>query len=178
MPCLRRDNESLDRIVHRSCVCCCCRSLQHSCSADGSLNGLLSRPSYPTTDWLKVKCWGHYRRVGIASPWEVERVELDDSAKVVYVWLEARSGTTFACPDCQTMQWAALLQHYGAPTPLVDWTYSDPRMTRNVRPEPTARPSVLPTQRTADHPSSPRRRAPSSQTSPPPTVLRRRARTT
>ena len=87
-----------------------------------------------------MKCWGHYRLVGIASPWEVERVELDDSAKVVYVWLEARSGTTFACPDSQTMQWAALLQHYGAPTPLVDWTYSDPRMTRNVRPEPYGTP--------------------------------------
>ena len=41
--------------------------------------------------------------LGIALPWEVDRVELDDGAKAVHVWLEARSGTTFACPECQTI---------------------------------------------------------------------------
>jgi len=41
--------------------------------------------------------------LGIAPPWEVTRVELDDHAKAVHVWLEARSGTTFACPECQTI---------------------------------------------------------------------------
>lgn len=41
--------------------------------------------------------------LGIAPPWEVTRVELDDTAKAVHVWLEARSGTTFACPECQTI---------------------------------------------------------------------------
>jgi hypothetical protein len=41
--------------------------------------------------------------LGIAAPWEVVRVELDDAAKAVHVWLEARSGTTFTCPECQTI---------------------------------------------------------------------------
>jgi len=41
--------------------------------------------------------------LGIAPPWEVTRVELDDTTKAVHVWLEARSGTTFACPECQTI---------------------------------------------------------------------------
>ena len=39
--------------------------------------------------------------LGIAAPWEVARVELDDHAKAVHVWLEERSGTTFTCPECQ-----------------------------------------------------------------------------
>jgi transposase len=41
--------------------------------------------------------------LGIAPPWEVARVELDDAAKAVHVWLEERSGTTFACPECATL---------------------------------------------------------------------------
>jgi transposase len=41
--------------------------------------------------------------LGIAPPWEVTRVELDDRANAVHAWLEARSGTTFACPECQTI---------------------------------------------------------------------------
>ena len=41
--------------------------------------------------------------LGIAAPWDVARVELDDAAKAVHVWLEARSGTPFACPECQTI---------------------------------------------------------------------------
>jgi transposase len=41
--------------------------------------------------------------LGIAPPWAVDRVELDDAAKAVHVWLKARSGTTFACPECQTI---------------------------------------------------------------------------
>jgi transposase len=38
--------------------------------------------------------------LGIAAPWDVLRVELDDAAKAVHVWLEERSETSFACPDC------------------------------------------------------------------------------
>lgn len=41
--------------------------------------------------------------LGIGAPWEVVRVELDDAAKAVHVWLEERAGTTFACPECQTI---------------------------------------------------------------------------
>jgi transposase len=41
--------------------------------------------------------------LGIASPWEVARVELDEAGKAVHVWLEARSGTTFTCPECQAI---------------------------------------------------------------------------
>jgi transposase len=41
--------------------------------------------------------------LGIAPPWEVDRVELDDEAKAVHVWLEARNGTAFTCPECQTI---------------------------------------------------------------------------
>jgi transposase len=41
--------------------------------------------------------------LGIAPPWDVTRVELDDTAKAVHVRLEERSGTTFACPECQTI---------------------------------------------------------------------------
>jgi hypothetical protein len=41
--------------------------------------------------------------LGIAAPWDVTRVELDDRAKVVYVWLEEQSGTPFVCPECQAI---------------------------------------------------------------------------
>jgi transposase len=41
--------------------------------------------------------------LGIAAPWDVVRVELDDRGKVVHVWLEERPGTAFACPECQTL---------------------------------------------------------------------------
>jgi transposase len=41
--------------------------------------------------------------LAIAPPWDVIRVELDDLAKAVHVWLEERAGTTFACPECQTI---------------------------------------------------------------------------
>jgi len=41
--------------------------------------------------------------LGIAPPWDVIRVELDDSAKAVHVWLEERAGTSFTCPECQTI---------------------------------------------------------------------------
>jgi transposase len=41
--------------------------------------------------------------LGIAPPWNVSRVELDDAAKAVHVWLEERAGTTFACPECHTI---------------------------------------------------------------------------
>ena len=36
--------------------------------------------------------------LGITPPWDVARVELDDAAKAVHVWLEERPGTTFGCP--------------------------------------------------------------------------------
>jgi transposase len=38
--------------------------------------------------------------LGIAPPWDVTRVELDDAAKVVHVWLEEQTGTSFTCPEC------------------------------------------------------------------------------
>ena len=41
--------------------------------------------------------------LGIAAPWEVGEVELDESARVVHVWLVEQSGTTFVCPECQTI---------------------------------------------------------------------------
>jgi len=41
--------------------------------------------------------------LGITPPWDVARVELDDAAKAVHVWLEERPGTTFGCPECQTV---------------------------------------------------------------------------
>ena len=41
--------------------------------------------------------------LGIAAPWEVTRVELDDRAKAVHVWLEEQSGASFVCPECQTV---------------------------------------------------------------------------
>src|SRR5581483_9234879 len=41
--------------------------------------------------------------LGIAAPWEVSRVELDDAAKAVHVWLEERPATSFTCPDCDAV---------------------------------------------------------------------------
>jgi transposase len=41
--------------------------------------------------------------LGITPPWDVVRVELDDTAKAVHVWLEERPGTAFPCPECQTV---------------------------------------------------------------------------
>src|SRR5689334_11674791 len=41
--------------------------------------------------------------LGIAAPWGVTRVELDDKAKAVHVWLEEQSGASFVCPECQTV---------------------------------------------------------------------------
>lgn len=41
--------------------------------------------------------------LGIAPPWDVTRVELDDAVKAVHVWLEERAGTSLRCPECQTV---------------------------------------------------------------------------
>lgn len=41
--------------------------------------------------------------LGITAPWDVARVELEDAATTVHVWLEERPGTPFACPECQTL---------------------------------------------------------------------------
>jgi transposase len=41
--------------------------------------------------------------LGIAPPWDVVRVELDDATKAVHVWLEEQPGTTFPCPECQSV---------------------------------------------------------------------------
>jgi transposase len=41
--------------------------------------------------------------LGIAAPWEVARVELDDAAKAVHVWLAEQGGTPFTCPECQAI---------------------------------------------------------------------------
>jgi hypothetical protein len=41
--------------------------------------------------------------LGKARPWPVERVELDDTAKAVHVWLAEHAGSTFTCPECQTI---------------------------------------------------------------------------
>ena len=38
--------------------------------------------------------------LGIAPPWQLSRVELDNAAKAVHVWLEERADTSFACPEC------------------------------------------------------------------------------
>ena len=38
--------------------------------------------------------------LGLAAPWEVERVELTESEQVVHVWVHARDGTAFGCPVC------------------------------------------------------------------------------
>jgi transposase len=40
---------------------------------------------------------------GVTRPWEVTRVELDDGAKAVHVWLAEHPGTPFVCPDCRTV---------------------------------------------------------------------------
>ena len=47
--------------------------------------------------------------LGIAAPWDVARVQLDDARKAVHVWLEERAGTTFACPECDAI--APLYDH-------------------------------------------------------------------
>lgn len=41
--------------------------------------------------------------LGVVRPWEVTRVELDDATKRVHVWLAECTGTTFTCPECQTI---------------------------------------------------------------------------
>jgi hypothetical protein len=41
--------------------------------------------------------------LGIAAPWDVVRVELDDAAKAVHVWPEARPETSFCCPESQAL---------------------------------------------------------------------------
>jgi transposase len=41
--------------------------------------------------------------LGITRPWVVVRVELDDAAKAVHVWLAEEAGNTFTCPECQTI---------------------------------------------------------------------------
>lgn len=41
--------------------------------------------------------------LGIGRPWDVVRVELDDAAKAVHVWLAEDPGTTLTCPECQTL---------------------------------------------------------------------------
>jgi len=41
--------------------------------------------------------------LGIGRPWDVVRVELDDAAKTVHVWLAEDAGTTFSCPECQAI---------------------------------------------------------------------------
>jgi transposase len=41
--------------------------------------------------------------LGIAPPWEVVRVELDDGVRAVHVWLDAGPETSFTCPECQTI---------------------------------------------------------------------------
>ena len=38
--------------------------------------------------------------LGLSEPWTVERVELREANQSVEVWVEARSGTTFTCPEC------------------------------------------------------------------------------
>jgi transposase len=38
--------------------------------------------------------------LGLEAPWEVERVELTTTEQVVHVWVQARDGTSFVCPEC------------------------------------------------------------------------------
>jgi len=40
--------------------------------------------------------------LGIAAPWDVVLVELDERAKVVDVWLEEPSARSFGCPECRS----------------------------------------------------------------------------
>lgn len=67
--------------------------------------------------------------LGIARPWEVERVELDDTAKAVHVWLAEQAGSTFTCPDCQTI--SPLYDHVER-----NWRHLD---TSSTRPDSTPR---------------------------------------
>ena len=41
--------------------------------------------------------------LGVTSPWAVSRVELDDAAKAVHVWLAEEPRTNFACPECDAV---------------------------------------------------------------------------
>jgi hypothetical protein len=45
--------------------------------------------------------------LGIAPPWEVVRVELDDAAKAVHVWLDARPGDNLPLPGVPGRRTAA-----------------------------------------------------------------------
>lgn len=38
--------------------------------------------------------------LGLAEPWDVERVELKEVEQAVHVWVHARAGTRFVCPEC------------------------------------------------------------------------------
>lgn len=38
--------------------------------------------------------------LGLDAPWEVGRVELRETEQVVHVWVAAREGTRFVCPEC------------------------------------------------------------------------------
>jgi len=38
--------------------------------------------------------------LGLDAPWDVDRVELREAEHAVHVWVAARAGTTFACPEC------------------------------------------------------------------------------
>lgn len=38
--------------------------------------------------------------LGLEPPWDVERVELRESEQAVHVWVKARSGTPWVCPEC------------------------------------------------------------------------------
>jgi transposase len=38
--------------------------------------------------------------LGLAAPWDVERVELRETEQVVHVWVVAHEGTPFVCPEC------------------------------------------------------------------------------
>lgn len=38
--------------------------------------------------------------LGLDTPWDVERVELQMEEQVVHVWVQAREGTRFTCPEC------------------------------------------------------------------------------
>lgn len=40
--------------------------------------------------------------LGLTSPWEVERVELDEAEQSVQVWVQEATGTVFSCPECGT----------------------------------------------------------------------------
>jgi transposase len=42
--------------------------------------------------------------LGLATPWTVERVEVDLEGNAVHVWLQRELGAAVACPECQTPQ--------------------------------------------------------------------------